>query len=121
MERFKSRSGTVRLASTSGKVVFVGEEFTKVPNELVAEAYAKQLVPESLLVEGAASASAFSDIGRREQVGAVIKTIFEMIDEGVEKTPDGQDLAYRGKPRVDAVSELAGFKVTGKEIDEALD
>jgi hypothetical protein len=55
---------------------------------------------------------------------AITKAVLKVLElsESTDKTPGGKPLlsVNNGKPKVDAVSEIAGFKVSAAEIDEAL-
>lgn len=57
---------------------------------------------------------------READIVLALTGIKKLKDQGMDETPSGKKLEYRGKPRVEAVSELAGFKVSGTEVDEML-
>lgn len=130
-EKFRSMRGTVRLASTKGHVILVGDEFVDVPDVLVEQALAKKCIPESMYQElkqevaAEKNPSGFEDEdeGDQERKLKVLEALSKLTalkEQGEEQTPGGEALEYYGKPRVAAVSELAGFKVKAVEIEEAL-
>jgi hypothetical protein len=57
---------------------------------------------------------------RRAQIIAALQALASLKEAGTLTTAKGETLEYQGKPRVDAVSELAGFRVKAAEIEEAL-
>ena len=145
MEQFRSRGGEVRVAATSGHVAVIGKEWVEVPECLVKEAMAMGCIPKSLYEEALAEAKnqvnqdedkedgqqdnppegdanpepAGAD--RKEQVLKALKTVMEMVEAGKTETEEGNKLVHNDRPLVAAVSEIAGFKVSGAEIDEALE
>jgi len=59
MQRFKSITGaTKRIASTSGHVILVGDEFTEVPDHLISDAQAAGLLSEEIYLEAKAAVEA---------------------------------------------------------------
>lgn len=136
-EKFKARKGQkpVRLASTSGHVVNVGDDWVDVPDQLVPEAMRSGLVSydlyEAALAEAKAEAAggggdkqesdAMPETERREKVLLAIRQILELTEAGETATPGGKGLVTAaGVPMVGAVSEFAGFKVAAAEIEDAL-
>jgi hypothetical protein len=144
MEEFKSTRGPVRLASTESHVVIVDDEWTPVVDCLVADALAARLIPKSLyneavqqvkkevtassreLMEAAAESTeeAFREFGpdktKAELIMIAMSKVSAMVEAGKTETEGGNKLVHNGRPMVAAVSEIAGFKVSGAEIDEAI-
>jgi len=127
MARYKSVRGRVRLASTKGKIIYVDDAFVKVPPELEEAALKARCIPESIFQEAVnflrqeeAVVEEEVDDERKNKVIGALQKLAKMKEAGEEETPGGQRLEYGGKPRVDAVSELAGFRVKMVEIEEVL-
>jgi hypothetical protein len=134
MERFKNISGEPkRLASTSGHVVIVGEEFADVPDHLVRDAFAKGLMSEtvfnqakdeakkSILTETQTETEKQEALQKKNQaILGALSQITEMVNAGQSATPAGNKLIHNGTPVLSAVSELAGFDVKRADIELAL-
>lgn len=147
-ETFKTRRNQdpVRLASTSGHVVIVGSEWTGVPDRLVPEALKNGLLSKELYDAAMAEArqEAALDITHETPVEVVkeeilakdlqeeetretkilkaVQTVMQMAETGREETEGGMKLLSQTtkQPMVNAVSEIAGFRVMANEIDEAM-
>ena len=131
MEKFKSITGkNVRIASTSGHVVIVGPDFVAVPDDLAGEAMAAGLLPESIYNEakkaaegelaGSGSLKTELDAEKKSGILAALAKINDMVNSGVELTPNGNKLVNRGKPVLSAVSEFCGFEVKTADVEAAL-
>ena len=131
MEKFKTRSGEVRLASTSGHVVTVSEEFVPVPDELVSQALANRCIPKDLYDQALADAKkeAAGGDGDNANMGGddvnMISTALARISEELEagKTETEKGVALEtstGLPTVEAVEEYSGINVTRKMINEVI-
>ena len=126
MEKFKSKTGKdVRLASTSGHVVIVGEDFKEVPPMLEPKALAAGLIPKSLYDE--VKSDLKKELSNDEPAGAKKRKILEALqriaaetEQGKEETAGGEKLVHNGKPVLAAVSEYAGFTVKTSDIEDAL-
>ena len=126
MEKFRSKTGRdIRLASTSGHVVIVGEDFKEVPPMLEQKAMAAGLVPKSLYDEVKSdlrkeiSGDVASDAKKRKILEALQRIAAET-EQGKEETAGGKKLIHNDKPVLAAVSEYAGFTVKTADIEDAL-
>lgn len=130
METFKSKVGEVRLSATSGHVCIVGEDWTEVVEALVPEALKKGLIPKSLYDEAAeevrlqaakdVQTNPGKDTEREAAIVEALDQLQQMVDSGESATVGGNKLIHNGNPMVGAVSELAGFKVSVGDIEQAL-
>ena len=148
MEEYRSRTGEpVRVASTSGHVIVVGKEFMPIPPALEAEVIAKGCVSRTLYNEMAREIFGQEAVPTAPptdnplyeppveepvqeenalpqdhdlDILEALRKVRIMIDAGETHTEKGNKLAFRGKPLKDAVSEIAGFEVTGKDIERVL-
>lgn len=126
MEKFKSKTGKdVRLASTSGHVVIVGEDFKEVPPMLEQRAMAAGLIPKSLYDE--VKSDLKKEMGdnvaaevKNSKIIEALKRIAAETEQGKEETAGGEKLVHNGKPVLAAVSEYAGFPVKTADIEDAL-
>jgi len=146
-EMFKARKGQkpVRIASTTGHVVIVGEDWQDVPDCLVSEAIKNGLLSKDLYDQAMAEVKGelmsakteepvvmapvadepAADEVDHEKNAKILQAIMDVLDmqkNGEKTTKGGKNLiaGNTGKPTVGAVSELAGFKVSAEELDEAL-
>lgn len=147
-ETFKTRRNQdpVRLASTSGHVAIVGKEWVEVPDSLVPDALKNGLLSKELYDAAMAEArqEAVLDITHETPVAVVkeeilakdlqeeetretkilkaVQTVMQMALTGREETEGGMKLLSQTtkQPMVNAVSEIAGFRVMANEIDEAM-
>lgn len=126
MEEFKTRSGEVRLASTSGHVVTVGEEFVPVPDELVSQALANRCIPKELYDQALAdakkeAATVVVDPAEAEAIRTALARISDELEAGKKETEKGVALeTSTGLPTVEAVEEYSGLNVTRKMINEVI-
>lgn len=129
MERFKVRKGQkpVRLASTTGHVTHVTEEWTDVPDQLVDEALRQRCIPESMFrdVENEITGETGGEGGDAERSAAIIAALDRInteVEAGKEKTESGRGLlTAKNEPSVDAVAEYSGLTdVSRKEINAVL-
>jgi len=76
--------------------------------------------PADTAEEDAAKAAVAAE--RHKTVLLAVKSVLDLKEQGETLTPGGKTLVsvLNGVPKVDAVSEFAGFKVSGAEIEEAL-
>ncbi|HBA73418.1 MAG TPA: hypothetical protein DCZ63_14880 [Geobacter sp.] len=81
---------------------------------------APEAPPTDTAAEDAAKAAAAAE--RHKTVLLAVKSVLDLKEQGESLTPGGKTLVsvLNGVPKVDAVSEFAGFKVSGAEIEEAL-
>lgn len=81
---------------------------------------AQEAPPADTAEEDAAKAAAAAE--RHKTVLLAVKSVLDLKEQGETLTPGGKTLVsvLNGVPKVDAVSEFAGFKVSGAEIEEAL-
>ena len=147
-EKFKALADPVRLATTEGgHTVVIGEDFVEVPAVLVPKALASGCIAESMYnkmradiekevkgskaekpkdqvppkePETAPSGEIDPEEEREAKIVMALKKIEELKSKGLDETPSGKKLEYKGNPRVDAVSELAGIKVMAADIEAIL-
>lgn len=129
--KFKSRSRgeSVRIASTSGHICIIGDEFTEVPEHMESEAYANGCISEALYqsikadmeadAKKAAAALALNGGGAPEgsdRSPVIIAKINEMMDS----TEDGY-FTKAGLPNLKVLETLCGFRVSKEEMEKAWD
>ena len=139
--KFRSRSDSevARLASTTGHIILVGQEFVEVPQHMESEAYANGCVSEELYnsikadmakgAEQAAKEMLAGAIGSGEQqVSAIKLPSGEIINEDrsavVRKAiqgmlDGGEDGAFTaaGLPNLKVLSGKCGFQVSKDEME----
>lgn len=129
MEEFKTMDGShKRLASTSGHVVVVGSEWTRVPDVLAEQALAARCLPRSMFAENKEAGSGEEKLfdpgrvkgGQKEMILAALQRIDDEGRAGAVESAGGVKLLTgQGLPSVEAVSEYAGLKVTRADIEAA--
>ena len=141
--RFRSRSNSevARLASTSGHIILVGQEFVEVPQHMEAEAYANGCVSEEIynsikadmakgaeqaameMLAGATGGGAqqvsgiklpSGDIVREDRPAVVRQAIQAMLDGGEEGA-----FTAAGLPNLKVLSGKCGFQVSKDEMEVA--
>lgn len=141
MEKFKARpgQGKVRLASTTGNVCLVGEEWKDVPESLVTEALKKRLIPKDFYddirkeveaeltgggenPEGAKTEGPNPPDERQQAILKALARIAAEVKDGKTETENGVKLLKNDNtPQVRAVAEYSGVQdVTSKDIEEAI-
>ena len=132
--RFRSRSNSevARLASTSGHIILVGQEFVEVPQHMEAEAYANGCVSEelynSIKADMAKGALAAGDGGGVQLPGGVTDgpgpevirqtTIRRSIRAMLDGKEEGAFTAA-GLPNLKVLSGKCGFQVSKDEMEVA--
>ena len=141
--RFRSRSNNevARLASTSGHIILVGEEFVEVPQHMEADAYANGCVSEEIYnsikadmaksAEQAATEMLAGAIGSgAQQVSAIKLPSGEIIHEdrsavvrrAIQGMLDGGEegaFTAAGLPNLKVLSGKCGFQVAKDEMEAA--
>ena len=141
--RFRSRSNSevARLASTSGHIILVGQEFVEVPQHMEADAYANGCVSEEIynsikadmakgaeqaameMLAGATGGGAqqvsgiklpSGDIVREDRPAVVRQAIQGMLDGGEEGA-----FTAAGLPNLKVLSGKCGFQVAKDEMESA--
>lgn len=134
--RFRSRSNSevARLASTSGHIILVGQEFVEVPQHMEAEAYSNGCVSEEIynsikadMAKGALATGEggdskpdggiklpSGDIIREDRPSVIRQAIQGMLDGG----EDGAFTAA-GLPNLKVLSGKCGFQVSKDEMEVA--
>lgn len=133
--RFRSRSNSevARLASTSGHIILVGQEFVEVPQHMEAEAYSNGCVSEEIynsikadMAKGALAtgesgeakpASGIklpSDTGQSDRPAVIRQAIQGMLDGGEEGA-----FTAAGLPNLKVLSGKCGFQVAKDEMEAA--
>ena len=141
--RFRSRSNSevARLASTSGHIILVGQEFVEVPQHMEADAYANGCVSEEIynsikadmakgaeqaameMLAGATGGGAqqvsgiklpSGDIVREDRPAVVRQAIQAMLDGGEEGA-----FTAAGLPNLKVLSGKCGFQVSKDEMEAA--
>ena len=141
--RFRSRSNSevARLASTSGHIILVGQEFVEVPQHMEADAYANGCVSEEIynsikadmakgaeqaameMLAGATGSGAqqvsviklpSGDIIREDRPSVIRQAIQGMLDGGEEGA-----FTAAGLPNLKVLSGKCGFQVAKDEMEAA--
>ena len=131
--KFRSRSDSevARLASTTGHIILVGQEFVEVPQHMESEAYANGCVSEELynsikadMAKGALATGEGgdakpaggiklpSDTGQSDRPAVIRQAIQGMLDGG----EDGAFTAA-GLPNLKVLSGKCGFQVSKDEME----
>ena len=131
--KFRSRSDSevARLASTTGHIILVGQEFVEVPQHMESEAYANGCVSEELynsikadMAKGALATGEGgdakpaggiklpSDTGQSDRPAVIRQAIQGMLDGG----EDGAFTAA-GLPNLKVLSGKCGFQVSKDELE----
>ena len=133
--RFRSRSNSevARLASTSGHIILVGQEFVEVPQHMEADAYSNGCVSEEIynsikadMANGALATGEGgdsnpaggiklpSDTGQGDRPAVVRQAIQGMLDGGEEGA-----FTAAGLPNLKVLSGKCGFQVAKDEMEAA--
>ena len=133
--RFRSRSNSevARLASTSGHIILVGQEFVEVPQHMEAEAYSNGCVSEEIynsikadMAKGALATGEGgdakpaggiklpSDTGQSDRPAVIRQAIQGMLDGGEEGA-----FTSAGLPNLKVLSGKCGFQVAKDEMESA--
>lgn len=130
--KFRSRNNTdtIRLASTSGHICLIGQEFVDVPEHMEADAYANGCVSEELynsikadLAKGALAGDGGADAKVILPGGATMPTTVDrslairtQIDAMLSGNEDGSFTAA-GLPNLKILSSKCGFQVSKEEME----
>jgi hypothetical protein len=123
----RTKGEVIRLASTSGHIVLVGDEFTEVPKHMESEAFAKGCVSEELYnsiradleADAKKASAAISLNGGGTPDGADRSPIIiAKINEMMDSTEDGY-FTEAGLPNLRVLGSLCGFRVSKEEMEEA--
>lgn len=113
------QSGPVRIASTSGHITLLTDEFKEVPAILEPEARKVGAIAEEQFdqvrkqIESESSDSP-PQVDRKERAELIELACNEMIDEG-----NPNNMTTAGRPKVDAVERKTGLTdVKAKEIED---
>lgn len=107
--KFRTRSGSIRLATTSGHITWLTEEWRDLPEVFHAEAWASGCISEDMaqVLQG-------EEKPRGDKVKAAIS---QMVKEG--PVNDKNYWTEAGVPQLKKLREIAGFEVTASERDQA--
>lgn len=108
--KFRTRKGKVRLATTSGHVTWLNEEWKELPELFHIEAWSSGCISEDMAAVLQGGGPSFEE-SRRENI---IEAIREM-----EKADDPSLFTDTGLPNLKKLREYAGFEVTSEERDDA--
>ena len=133
--KFRSRSNdeVVRLASTSGHICLIGQEFVEVPEHMISEAYASGCVSEDIYnsikadlakdalkgdANGAAKVTLPGGSNPPNTPPAVDKpaVIRSQVDAMLAGNEEGAFTAA-GLPNLKALSSKCGFQVTKEDLE----
>ena len=114
--KFRSRttSETVRIASTSGHIVLVGNDFVEVPDHMVADAYAAGCISEDMYL------SIKDELQKQAEADAKIDRP-AVVDEKMQQMLDSEDKSYftkEGLPNKKVLNTLCGFTVSNDEFEK---
>ena len=128
--KFRSRSDSevARLASTTGHIILVGQEFVEVPQHMESEAYANGCVSEELynsikadIAKGALTGGATpagitlpAGAGQDDRLTVIRQAIQGMLDGGEEGA-----FTAAGLPNLKVLSGKCGFQVAKDEMEAA--
>ena len=123
----RTKGEVIRIASTSGHIVLIGDEFTEVPEHMESEAFSKGCVSEALYnsiredmkADAQKQAALVALTGGGSPEGAdrspvVIAKINEMMDS----TDEGY-FTKAGLPNLKILETLCGFRVSREEMEAA--
>ena len=134
--RFRSRSNNeaTRLASTSGHIILVGQEFVEVPQHMEADAYSNGCVSEEIynsikadMAKGALATGEggdakpaggvklpSGDVTQEDRSAVIRQAIQGMLDGGEEGA-----FTAAGLPNLKVLSGKCGFQVAKDEMEAA--
>ena len=123
--KFRSRRDgeVIRIASTSGHIVLVGDEFVEVPEHMEPDAYAAGCVSEALYnsikadmeKDAAAKIALVGGAMTPEQKHAAIKVAIGAMLDG----EDEGSFTAAGLPNMKVLAKTTGFAVTKEEMEAA--
>ncbi len=122
--KFRSKNADpIRIPSTSGHIVIVGQEWVAVPDHMIGDAYAAGCISEEMYEtiknldapaeknpEGNEGDGKVNIVELGERLGKINAAINEMID-----SPEGS-FTNAGLPNLNKLSEKCGFTVTKAEM-----
>jgi len=116
--KFRSRNKKpTRIASTTGHVVLVDQEWIDVPEHMEGDAYAAGCISEEMYDTiknlDAPEGNKVNILELGERMGTVKNAINEMIED------DGDNFTKAGLPNLSILSARCGFTVPKKEMIEA--
>jgi hypothetical protein len=122
--RFISRNkeAVVRIASTSGHIVLIGNEFVDVPEHMEAEAYANGCVSEELYksiradIEKDAGAKQ-ALVGGGTPAEADRSPVIEQVMNDMLASTDEGYFTKAGLPNLKVLEKLCGFTVSRDEME----
>jgi len=115
--KFRSRQigESVRIASTSGHICIIGDEFTEVPSHMVSDAYAAGAISEDMYL------SIRADIEKEQKAAALIDRP-AVVDAKLQEMLDSDDKGYfttQGIPNRKILNKLCAFTVSNEEFELA--
>jgi hypothetical protein len=118
----RKKGEVVRIASTSGHIVLIGNEFTEVPEHMEKDAYANGCVSEELYNSirtdmEKESAATKSLAGGSAHPGDQAPVVIEKIKVMLNSTEEGY-FTKAGLPNLKVLEKLCGFTVS-RELMEA--
>lgn len=119
--RSRSKDEVTRLASTTGHVCLIGQEWAEVPEHMEGDAYSKGCISEEMFetikdtlakeaAEGGKGETADLDLDKETKEGARNATIKTAIDKMIDD-PKPSDFTARGLPNLAVLSERCKFPV----------
>lgn len=115
--KFRSRivGEPVRIASTSGHICIIGDEFVDVPGHMVSDAYAAGAISEDMYN------SIRADIEKEQKAAAAIDRP-AVVDAKLQEMLDSDDKGYfttQGIPNRKILNKLCAFTVSNDEFELA--
>ena len=115
MKKFKMIKGTARIASTSGHIMIIGQDYVEVPEHMESDAMAAGCISEEMFEQIKSGVSPepapLTDSDRMDKIVESIKVMYQ------EDTPD--NFTRQGLPDKRTLAGKCGFKPTTEEFDAA--
>ena len=123
----RTKGEVTRIASTSGHIVLVGDEFVEVPEHMEADAFSKGCISEALYKSIRADMEA--DLKKSSAMVALVgggspedadrsPVIIAKINEMMDSAEDGY-FTKAGLPNLKILETLCGFRVSKEEMEAA--
>lgn len=111
--RYKSMSEKkIRIASTSGHIIMVGEEFKEVPEHMEPDARAAGCIAEDVFNKLTSAENVAEPLTADERIDLIVLSIKEMAADN----PEG-NFTKNGSPNRKILNAKCGFTVTAEEFD----
>jgi hypothetical protein len=114
--QYKSMTGKVeRIASTSGHILMIGEDYVDVPEHMEGDARAAGCVSKDMFekIKGG-NVPPPEPMGHEERMEVIVDKIKEMAASN-----DPNDFTARGKPNLKVLAGKCGFRPDKEEFESA--